>query len=74
MQASLRQAAFDGITADDVKNIVKKQVAKALAGDERSAQFVMKFAVGLGGSTTIRQTNVLCTDVATAARLASNCK
>lgn len=74
MQATLRQAAFDGITADDVKQIVKKQVAKALDGDDRAAQFVMRFAVGLGGSTTIRQTNVLCTDVAMAARLAGKCK
>jgi hypothetical protein len=69
MQATLRQAAFDAIGPDQITAIVQKQVAKALAGDEKAASFVMKFAVGLGGSTSIKQTNVLCTDVATAAKL-----
>lgn len=69
MQATLRQAAYDAISGDQVSKIVQKQVEKALAGDEKAASFVMRFAVGLGGSTNIKQTNVLCTDVATAAKL-----
>jgi hypothetical protein len=69
MQATLRQAAYDAISGDQVTKIVQKQVEKALAGDEKAASFVMRFAVGLGGSTKINQTNVLCTDVGTAAKL-----
>jgi len=69
MQAALRQSAFDEIKPDDIKKIIKKQIDKALAGDDKAASFVMKFAVGLGGTTNIRQTNVLCTDVATAAKI-----
>lgn len=70
MQASLRQAIFDAVSENDITEIVKKQVAKAKSGDERAANFVMKFAAGAGAPVTIKQTVVMVTDVATAARLA----
>ena len=74
MQHKLRQAAFDSIREDQISAIMQKQIDKAMAGDSTSAQFVMKFAAGLGNPTTIRQTNILCTDVETAAKLAKSGK
>jgi hypothetical protein len=68
MQAQLRQAIFDGINEQDVTDIVKRQVAKAKAGDEKSLQFVMKYVLGFGQPITLQQINVM--DVETAARLA----
>lgn len=74
MQHRLRQAAFDAIREDQISSIMQKQIEKALSGDATAAQFVMKFAAGLGNPTTIKQTNILCTDVETAARLSKNVK
>lgn len=71
MQGRLRQAVFDQISESDVSEIVAKQVTKAKEGDEKAIQFVMKYALGFGQPTTLRQTNILTTDVETAARIES---
>jgi hypothetical protein len=67
MQGQLRQAIFDSINEKDVTEIVKRQVEKAKAGDEKSVQFVMKYVLGFGQPITLQQINVM--DVETAARL-----
>ena len=68
MQGQLRQAIFDSINESDVAEIVKKQVEKAKAGDDKALQFVMKYVLGFGQSITLQQINVM--DVETAARIA----
>ncbi len=68
MQGRLRQAIFDAITEQDVSAIVKKQVEKAKAGDEKSLQFVMKYVLGFGQPITLQQINVQ--DAKTAAKVA----
>lgn len=68
MQGQLRQAIFDAISEQDVTEIVRKQVEKAKAGDEKSLQFVMKYVLGFGQPVTLQQINVM--DVETAAKLA----
>lgn len=68
MQGKLRQAIFDAISEQDVADIVKKQVEKAKAGDDKSLQFVMKYVLGFGQPMTLQQINVM--DVETAARVA----
>lgn len=70
MQSQLRQAMFDAINADDVAQIVKKQVEKAKNGDEKSLQFVMKYVLGTDQPVKLQQ--IVCTDVETAARLAKS--
>ena len=72
MQQRLRQAIFDSIKESDVAAIVAKQVEKAKLGDENSLQFVMKYVLGFGQPVNYSQTNVLVTDVATAARIAKS--
>jgi hypothetical protein len=74
MQQRLRQAIFDSISESDVAAIVQKQVEKAKLGDENSLQFVMKYVLGFGQPINYQQTNLLVTDVATAARIASSGK
>ncbi len=67
MQATLRQAIFNSISEADISELVKRQVEKAKAGDEKSLQFVMKYVLGFGQPITLQQINV--TDVETAARI-----
>lgn len=59
MQGQLRQAIFDAISVQDVTEIVKKQVEKAKAGDEKSLQFVMKYVLGYGQPISVQQINVV---------------
>lgn len=68
MQGQLRQAIFDSISESDVADIVKKQVEKAKAGDNKSLEFVMKYVLGFGQPLTLQQINVT-TDVEGAARI-----
>lgn len=68
MQGRLRQAIFSSISEQDVAEMIKKQVEKAKAGDEKSLQFIMKYALGYGQPVTLQQVNVI--DTATAARIA----
>jgi hypothetical protein len=70
MQGQLRQAIFDAISVQDVTEIVKKQVEKAKAGDEKSLQFVMKYVLGFGQPISVQQINVVSTK--TAARIAKS--
>jgi len=70
MQGTLRQAIFDAISVQDVTEIVKKQVEKAKAGDEKSLQFVMKYVLGFGQPISVQQINVVSTK--TAARIAKS--
>lgn len=54
----LRQAAFNGVTEQDMAAIVKAQVEKAKAGDERAAKFVLEYLVGIGApARAITQNN-----------------
>lgn len=59
MQGTLRQAIFDAISVQDVTEIVKRQVEKAKAGDEKSLQFVMKYVLGFGQPISVQQINVV---------------
>ena len=68
-QSSLRMAAFDAITEDDVAEIVKNQVAKAKQGDANAIKFVMGTVLGANKPVSIKQTQII-TDVETAARIA----
>lgn len=53
----LRQAAFDGITEEDMAAIVRAQVDKAKAGDQQAAKFVLEYLVGIGApAKSITQT------------------
>lgn len=70
MQGKLRQAIFDAISVQDVTEIVKKQVEKAKAGDERSLQFVMKYVLGFGQPISVQQINVVSAKAA--ARIAKS--
>jgi hypothetical protein len=70
MQGTLRQAIFDAISVQDVTEIVKKQVEKAKAGDEKSLQFVMKYVLGFGQPISVQQINVVSTKEA--ARIAKS--
>ena len=70
MQGTLRQAIFDAISVQDVTEIVRKQVEKAKAGDEKSLQFVMKYVLGFGQPISVQQINVVGTK--TAARIAKS--
>lgn len=72
MQAQLRLAMFNAITEDDVADIVKKQIAKAKAGDERALRFVMGQVLGGDRNVTLNQT--LVADTETAARLTRSAK
>lgn len=44
--ATMRQAAMECISADDVKAIVQKQVELAKAGDEKAMKFVFEQVLG----------------------------
>lgn len=68
MQAELRMAMFDAISAEDVRAIVAKQIEKAKGGDESAAKFVLSQVLGNNTPVKITQNNMI-TDVATAARL-----
>lgn len=70
MQGKLRQAIFDAISVQDVTEIVKKQVEKAKAGDEKSLQFVMKYVLGFGQPISVQQINVVSAKAA--ARIAKS--
>jgi plasmid stability protein len=69
LQNDLRAAMFNGITEDDVRAIVAKQVERAKEGDPASLKFVFEQVLGTKTPISIKQTNVI-TDVATAARIA----
>lgn len=70
MQGQLRQAIFNAISMQDVTEIVKKQVEKAKAGDEKSLQFVMKYVLGFGQPISVQQINVVSAKAA--ARIAKS--
>lgn len=72
-QRSLRSACFDAISADDVRDIVTRQVKKAKEGDANAIKFVMGHLLGGSQPVKIQQTNVI-TDVETAARIAMESK
>jgi hypothetical protein len=67
MQSQLRNAIFDAVSETDVAEIVKRQVEKAKQGDQKSIDFVMKYALGFGQAINVKQVNVI--DPETAARL-----
>lgn len=48
---SLREAAFDAITESDITAIMKAQVDKAKAGDEKAARFVLDYFTKLPTTT-----------------------
>lgn len=56
-QASLRQAAFNAINADDVRQIVEGMVKKAKEGDVAATKVV--FELFLGGKQSLTQNNVV---------------
>lgn len=68
-QAELRAAMFNSIGADDVQQIVAKQVEMAKAGKESAAKFILTHVLGTQNPIKIHQTNVI-TDVEGAARIA----
>jgi len=72
MQSRLRDAVYGAISEADVAAIIKKQVDKAKEGDARSLEFVAKYVLGFGQPVNIKNTTVIATDVATAARIAKS--
>lgn len=68
-QTSLQAAMFSSISAEDVAEIVKSQVAKAKKGDANALKFVMGHVLGTTRPVSIKQTLVV-TDVESAARMA----
>lgn len=44
-RAAMQAAVFDGITCNDIAEIMRAQVAKAKKGEIRSADFVLKWAL-----------------------------
>jgi len=68
-QAGLRAAMVNSITAEDVKEIMAKQVERAKAGDQAAIKFIMTQALGVGTPIIVKQTNLI-TDVETAAKIA----
>jgi hypothetical protein len=69
-QLSLQSACFDAVTAQDVQEIVRNQVAKAKDGDPNAIKFVMGHLLGSGRPVTIQNTQII-TDVEGAAKLAA---
>ena len=67
-QNSLRAACFNAISPDDMSDIIKKQIEKAKDGNVQSANFMMAL-VGTNKPVQVKQTNVVVTDVETAARI-----
>lgn len=55
----MRQAAFDCVTTDDLKEIVKSQIARAKNGDQGAIKFVFDNLLGGGmkGATFIQNNN-----------------
>lgn len=45
-QAQLREAAFNGITEQDVSDVVKQIVAKAKGGDPKAQQLMFDYLLG----------------------------
>lgn len=56
--AAMREAAQGCLSPDDVKEIVRNQVAKAKGGDQRAIDWVFKQLVGTGQPMTVIQQNV----------------
>lgn len=76
---ALRTAAQQSITAEDITQIVKKQVERAKSGDERAIRFVFDYVLGGSGmkGATFVQNNFPAGDSPTkptAARPGTNSK
>jgi hypothetical protein len=68
-QATLRQAAFDGVTEADVTEVVKAIVAKAKAGDPTATKMFFDYVLGAKAKPTKIIVNNHFQSVEQAARL-----
>lgn len=58
--ATMRKAVLDIVTEDDVKEIVKNQIARAKAGDQNAIKFVFGQVLGgdaMKGATFVQNNN-----------------
>lgn len=69
-QSTLRAAAFNSISEDDVREMMETQVKKAKQGDSKAVSFVFSQILGAKQSVSFNQTNIVTTDVETAAKIA----
>lgn len=56
-QAKLRQAIFNAVTENDVREIVQAQVAAAKKGDKQAIKFVMEYVLASKQPVTFVQQN-----------------